>query len=78
MIIFLSMCYKASNDAALAAFLFSEIEQRETTISDGSATTGRTATTMRRIAISYDDMEACGDASIYGLLWDQIRTHNSN
>ena len=68
MIIFLSICYKASNDAALAIFLCNGIEQRETTIDDGSATTGRTIATIRRIATSYDDMAVYGDASIYGLL----------
>lgn len=78
MIIFLSICYKASNYAALGAFLCNGIGQRETTIRDDSATTGSTIATMRRIATSYGNMAAYGDASIYGLLWDQIRTHNSN
>ena len=45
MIIFLLICYKASDDAALAIFLCSGIEQRGTTISDGSTATGRTTTT---------------------------------
>lgn len=78
MIIFLSICYKASNDTALAIFSCSGIGHKWTTISDGCATTGRTIATIRCIAYCYDDMATYGDASIYGLLWDQIRTHNSN
>jgi hypothetical protein len=68
MIIFLSICYEASSDAALAIFLCSAFGRYREYDDDDSAMTGSTIATIRRIATSYDNMAAHGDARIYGLL----------
>ena len=68
MIIFLSICYKASNDAALAIFLCNGIGRYREHDNDGSATAGSTIATIRRIAYCYGDMAAYGNARIYRLL----------
>lgn len=77
MIIFLSMCYEASNDAALAIFCAAGSGDIGSMITTAARRLGAQIATIRRIAISYDGIEAYGDARIYRLLGEQIRTHNN-